>query len=241
MVAVCERIRRQRHEPHDRRVHLRRRPERAGRHLEQVFHAAARLQHDAQPAVDLAARVGGHAVHHFLLQHEVHVADRGGVLERVEQQRRGDVVGQVADQADRCAARERGDVDGERVGFDDLELADARGRRAQARGQVAVELDRGQRADAREQREGERAFARADLDEALARLRVDRAQQPVDDAALVQEMLPEALLHHVRFGHGRARSNVSTANATAVARLDGSARPVPAMSSAVPWSTDVRR
>ena len=49
---------------------------------------------------DLVAGRRGHAFHHFLLQHEVHVADGVGVVQRMEQDRRTEVVGQVADQAD---------------------------------------------------------------------------------------------------------------------------------------------
>ena len=39
----------------------------------------------------------------FLLQQEVHVAHCTGLREKVEQQRRGDVVGQIAHQSQRCA------------------------------------------------------------------------------------------------------------------------------------------
>ena len=75
---------------------------------------AVRLQHHAQAPVDLAARAGGHAFDDFLLQHEVHVADRRGVLERMEQDRRGQVVGQVADEAESAVVgrrSQRGEVD----------------------------------------------------------------------------------------------------------------------------------
>ena len=76
--------------------------------------AVAPLQHHRQPAVVLAARRRGHAVDDFLLQHEVLVDDGVGRLEQVEQDRRRDVVRQVADDAQlapAAAAAQRREVD----------------------------------------------------------------------------------------------------------------------------------
>ena len=171
-----------------------------GGDVEQRRDRAAGLQHHAQPAIDLAARPGGHAVDDFLLQHEMHVAHRRGVVERMEQDRRGQVVGQVADQADlpvraRAFMRERGEIDVEHVarGSASSSPCAARGL-GQRHDQVAVELDRRQRAMAVEQRERDRALARADLDQAVAGLRIDREHDLVDDAAVVQEVLAQRLL-----------------------------------------------
>ncbi|MCY1543941.1 hypothetical protein D9M68_797820 [compost metagenome] len=61
-----------------------------------MLHAAVVLDHDRQPAPVAAAGLGGQALHHFLLQHEVHVADQVRVVQQVEDQRGGDVVRQVA-------------------------------------------------------------------------------------------------------------------------------------------------
>jgi hypothetical protein len=52
-----------------------------GADVEQVLHAAVVLHHDRQPPPVAATRLGGHALDHFLLQHEVHVADQAGVAE----------------------------------------------------------------------------------------------------------------------------------------------------------------
>ena len=62
------------------------------------------------------------------------------------------------------------------------------------RDQVAVELDHGEFAMAIEQREGDRALARADFDEPVAGLRVHRLHDLADDPLLVQEVLAEVLL-----------------------------------------------
>src|SRR5204862_7155098 len=100
--------------------------------------------------------------------------------------------------------------------------------------------DRGQRARLGQERQGERAFARADLDEAVARRRRERAKDAIDHAALVQEMLAEALARDVRAFHQRPACASFWASSTAARRLPRSAPPVPARSSATPWSTEVR-
>ena len=121
----------------------------------------------------------------------MHVADDRGVLERVEEDGRGDVVGQVAGQADRVAGGELGEVHFEHVAVHDGE---AFAQRAQVFQQVAVELDDGEFAVQLQQRDGDGAGAGADLDEAVAGLGIDGAHDFADDAGLVQEVLAELLL-----------------------------------------------
>jgi hypothetical protein len=60
--------------------------------------------------------------------------------------------------------------------------------------EVAVEFDRGQFADPVEQRNRQRTLARADLDQAIARPRVDGQHDPVDHRAVVQEILAQVFL-----------------------------------------------
>ena len=79
------------------------------------------------------------------------------------------------------------------IGFDHVELAV----QAQAGRQVAVELDDGEAAQALDQRLRERGQARADLDHGLAGARVDGADDGVDDAAVAEEVLAEALARDV--------------------------------------------
>ena len=63
--------------------------------------------HDALPisesAVGLAARFCDHALDDFSLQHEVHVDDLEAEPGQMEQQRRRNIVGQVADDPDVAA------------------------------------------------------------------------------------------------------------------------------------------
>ena len=95
----------QRPHANHRRVHPRRRIEGFGRHVEHGLDRVAPLQHHAQAAEALAAGHGDHAIDHFLLQHEVLVHHVLDVREQVEQDRRRDVVGQVADDPKPAAQR----------------------------------------------------------------------------------------------------------------------------------------
>src|SRR5690606_19831169 len=183
--------------------------------------------------------------HHFALQHEQHVADAPALFEQVEDQRRGNVVGQVADDAHLAGrAVDGGEVELEDVGLVQHEAAVAGEAHAQGGREIAVQFDGGEAGVGAQQRPGEGALAGADFHQAFAAARRDGADDAVDDAVVVQEVLAETLARPVRgVVHQRAsrqRRPISRAAATAVARLPGSARPVPARSSAVPWSTEVR-
>src|SRR5207302_158744 len=107
-------------------------------------------------------------------------------------QRRGNVVGQVAD--DTHAGRKAREVELERIGFVDRETRHF----AQPGGEVAVDLDRMQLARALDQRRAERALAGADLDDAFAGPRRDGIDDAREHLALVQEMLPESLTRAMR-------------------------------------------
>jgi hypothetical protein len=72
-----------------------------------------------------------------------------------------------------------------------------RGFRDQPRGEVAVDLDDGQVANALEQRMRERAQAGADLDDVVVWLRIERGENALDGAPVDQEVLAEALSRDV--------------------------------------------
>jgi hypothetical protein len=99
----------------------------------------------------------------------------GGHPQQLEQDRRREVVGQVAGHPQRTGRRERRGIEVQKIGRDDLR----RGRQArrQIRGEVAIEFDRRQMRDARRQPQGQRARARTDLEKSIVRPRRDR----VDD------------------------------------------------------------
>jgi hypothetical protein len=183
---------RQRRHPQHRRVDSRRRLEGFGRNIEQTLDPIAPLQHHGEPAEVLGPGLGGDAVDDLLLQHEVLVLDGTAGVEKMEQDRRRDVVGQVADDA-QLSTRHRGrqgrEIDIEHVGLDHVEARGA----AEPDGQVAIELDDGECLAALEQRTGQRAAARPDLDQGLSGTRVDRADDPVDHRSVDEEVLPEPL------------------------------------------------
>jgi hypothetical protein len=86
------------HHAHHAGIHLRRRVEGIGRHVEQFGHVVVVLQKHRQPPHVTAGR-SHDAVHHLLLQHEMLVFHAVGHGNQVQQQRAGDVVGQIADNA----------------------------------------------------------------------------------------------------------------------------------------------
>ncbi len=162
------------------------------------------------------------------LQHEVHVADDADVFGEMEEQRRRDVVGQVADQAQ--IAADAGEVESQGITFVDGHAC-RRVLLVQAGDQVAVDFDDVQMIEARQQRLGNCPEAGADFDDRVAALRIDGGDDGIDDAAVNQEILPESFAGDVAL-HWRTAMRV--ASATASNRLPGSARPLPASSSAVP-------
>ena len=163
--------------------------------VEQMPRLEPGRQHHREAAVVAAAGRGDDAVDDFLLQHHVQIVD---VLVRrsdVKQQRRGDVVRQVADDAQAAAAHacQRREIELQRVGLVQLERLRRAPARAQLRGEIAVDLDGVERARLADQPLGQRAAAGTDLDQRLVGLRRDLAHDAVEHAAVVQEMLAEPL------------------------------------------------
>ena len=173
-----------------------------GRHKQHVVHGVAPLQHHAQAAVVAAARRGDHAVDHFLLQHEVLVLHHRHMVEQVKQNRRGDVVGQVAHDAQLLpqTLRDGAEVHLEHIAFDHVKLRMA----TQARRQIAVEFHHGQPPQTLDQGLGQRGQTGADFDHGVARAGCDLSHDGVDDAAVGEEVLSEALARDV-LGHGWVR------------------------------------
>ncbi len=108
----------------------------------------------------------------------------------------------------------------------------------QRRHDVAIDLDDVERASQCEHGGGDRAATGTDFDQPLAGARIDGANDAVDRAGVVQEVLTVALLGvtvlHQCDAWSRARRPSSSASVSAACRLPGSALRVPARSSAVP-------
>ena len=186
-------------------------------------------EHDAEPPVSFAAGAGRHAVDDFLLQHEVHVMDAVAAVDQVKQERRRDVVGQVADDPQGIA--ERTEIELERVRLVDDHVAPAVETALQRRRQVAVQFDAVKPARFLRERLRDGALPGSDLHDGVLRLRIDGADDRVDGAGIGQEVLAESLARSMRL-HRRSASRAAIS--TAATRLPGSARPVPARSNAVP-------
>src|SRR5690606_7332183 len=108
-----------------------------------------------------------------------------------------------------------------------------------------------------EQRQGQGTLAGADFDDAVARPRIDGQHDLFDHRLFVQEVLPQMLFRVAAEAVGvHATTIVAPVRAVpaharpprasdahvriAASRLEGPARPLPARSSAVPWSTATR-
>ncbi|MNI62765.1 hypothetical protein D3C73_1180980 [compost metagenome] len=194
------------YQAHDGRIDFRRRVERARADVEQVLDPAVVLNHDRQATPVTTTRAGSQALDHFLLQHEVHVADQVRVVQEVKNQRRGDVVRQVADHSQ---AAWRGiqavEVELQRIALMQVEVALAGKLLVEDRDQVLVQFHHVELRAAAEQALGQCALARADFQQAVFCLGMNGAQDAVDNAGIVQEVLAKAFarLVLVLLGHKR--------------------------------------
>src|SRR5581483_10655698 len=235
----------------------------AGTHVEQVLDRHPRGQHDGESAVVILVRLCRHAGNDFFLQHDVQILDDRGVLEKMEQERCRDVVGQVADDPQLAAALV---CESSKVIFQCIDFVhrEARpgveiGLGSQQRDQVAIDFDRiegtvppagegfcGRSAAGLglQKQTCQGAAAWADFDQVIVGVGGYCCDNGFEDVGVVEKMLPEALARAmcrcVAHWPQLWLAN-SIANSMAQPRLLGSARPVPAMSNAVPWSTEVRR
>ncbi|MNN56089.1 hypothetical protein D3C81_1710000 [compost metagenome] len=122
----------------------------------------------------------------------------------MEDQRRGDVVRQVADHAQFLAVRRQAvEVELQRIAGVEGEVRVEAEAHLQQGQQVLVQLDHVQLGAAAEQALGKGALAGADFHHVLARARMDGAQDAVDDTGIVQEVLAETLAGAVlvQLGH----------------------------------------
>ncbi len=102
--------------------------------------------------------------------------------------------------------------------------------------QITIDFDRVQACNPRRERTRQDAMTWADFNDMIDQLRREGVDHALYDICIVEKVLAEAPARD-RDVHGLASMS---AKSTAARRLAGSASPVPASSSAVPWSTDVR-
>ncbi|MNP18479.1 hypothetical protein D3C76_1109630 [compost metagenome] len=128
------------------------------------------------------------------------------MFEQVEDQRGGDVVGQVADHAQLLACSgQGGEVEFQRIALVQGEVRLQAEPPFQLRDQVEVELDHVQPGVAVHQSFGQGTLARSDFQQMLSLARSDGAQDAMDHPGVVQEVLAEALARAVliKLGHRR--------------------------------------
>ncbi len=121
------------------------------------------------------------------------ILQMAGRVQPANQQRRRDVVRQVADDAH--AGRQAREVEFERIGAMDGQRWELL---LKARGEIAIDLDRLDHAGGGDERRGEHPFAGANLHEVIGLLRRDRVQDLLQHASLVQEVLAETLTRAMR-------------------------------------------
>ena len=183
-------------------VHARRWVKAGGRHKQHVFHGVAPLQHHRQPAVVAGRGRSHHAVYDLFLQHEVLVLHHISHLQQMKKNGGGNVVRQVANDAQTGGAQARGqgpEVDLEHVRLHHFQLRVG----AQLGGQIAVQLDDRQPPQPLDQRLCEGGQARADFHHGLAWPGIYGANNLINDAAVGQKMLTKALAGDVLQGQAR--------------------------------------
>ena len=146
------------------------------------------LQEDSE-SPHVAAGAGHNAVNHLLLQHEVLVPHTLCHGNEMQQQRAGDVVGQIADDAQILA--KTAEIDLQHV------LLHQRQRvtilRSQPGSEIAVDLDDSEMARLSHERCCQHASAGANLDKVVARPGSNGLHDGIDAGAVCQEVLAEAL------------------------------------------------
>ena len=113
------------------------------------------------------------------------------MFQRMEQDGRGQVVGQIADQAQLVFGRQLGEIHFQHVLVDHGQRAHALRRMRERHDQVAVEFDGGQFSMPAQQGQGDGALAGADFHQAVTGLWTHGEHDHVDHVAVGQEVLAE--------------------------------------------------
>ncbi len=188
---------------HNGRLHLGGWEKGLGWHIQQVFDLAMVLGHDAQAAPVLVARGGGQALYHFQLQHEMHVAHHRREFQQVENQWRGNVVGQVADDSQWLTVpSQAGEIKIEGIRAVQVETGVDAESCQQPRAQVAIQLNRVQADILSDQCRSQSPLPRANLDQVVTGLGVNGIGDAGYDAGVLEEVLAEALAGGVGGFHG---------------------------------------
>jgi len=147
-------------------VHFRRRAERAAGNVQHEFGPREVLCQDGKIAVVARAGLGGEAQRDLVLDDNVNLVNELRIGEQVMQDRRRDVIGQVAVNPDAPPLAEHGDVRIENVRGNNLKICEAFFEAAHASGQLRVKFDGENTHAAGSEMLGHFAVAGADFDPA---------------------------------------------------------------------------
>ena len=222
-----------------------------GRNVEQDLGRSAPVREHAEPPVGFVIFLRDDTLGHLALEHQHHhVVPRRPRLDRepADQQRGRDVVGQVGDDFRLGAAEQRPRIESLRVGVDDIQPSRITSRNRLKRGQracVVFDGDDTPRAQ-RQQRPRQPAGARPDLDNGRILKRTCGARDPRGQVEVQQEVLAQRFAGRERVlandlaqrwkvvDRAHDAQAMRAASRNAAIRLAGLARPLPAISKAVP-------
>ena len=169
----------------------------AGRQGEEAVDFGVHLGGGGEQTVVADAGRGGYALGDFALHHQDGAGDLagGGGFKEMEQDVRGDVVRQVADNIEGFTLRsQRSQVGREDVGFEDFDSGVFAEAEAQFGGKGAIEFDRDQALGARREDVGDGAVAGTDLDDSTLREVAQRVGDPVARVLIDKKILTKLWL-----------------------------------------------
>jgi len=176
----------------DRGVHIGRRRKCFGRQRKERLGGPVHLESNGEQTVVARAWMGGDAVGNFALNHEDGEVERGVAGRQLEQDRRGDVVGQIADHAEPLARRSGNliEIEVEYVLFKDRDFV-GRKLRAQLCGEVMIQFDSNHAACFCGQGSGDGASAGANFDDGAAGEIAECGDNTLTGVRVVEEVLSE--------------------------------------------------
>ena len=170
--------------------------------------ACGDLDEHGRGSIGLRTRLRKEALCNLALHHHTPVAERGGVLERLDDERGGDVVRKVGDELRRRRAQRR-DVDGERIAPLERDVRPLAEDVPQSRLERTVDLDRVNQAHVIREVAREDSETRADLEDDVLRNDLAETADDPDNVLVDEEVLPESLLR--RDAHDSANTAAALA------------------------------
>ena len=176
---------------------MRRRHKAARRHLKATRHLRIQAELCRIAAIGLIARRRGNAIGNLLLHHDDGTLERRHRLEKLQNDRRRHVIGQVRDKYRGLAASSllnllRAHL--ERIAHNKAEVGIVGSMGIEHRLELGIGLDRRDARSLLQQRKRQRAATRADLEHALIARKFSELTDTFDHMVVDQEVLAQAML-----------------------------------------------